>query len=1146
MSFSGDFLIWNNPGAKRNNRGATICATGLSDPSFAKDDLDLNKSYPCAQRPQLKRNILTLQDQFAIGSLTGELHKECSAASAKNGKISKQRWSPATFPHVRSASQTDDLFGQLINSQCVLPKTPAVLNLNKIILIVDHKTQKIISVNNQACKLYDCTAKELIGKTFSQVFTKCSLAIMDVLAEDYLLSDGTVTSVLGKLVDAVLPSGEVPVSISTYKHLQENWVIVAEHVERLSAFLSFSQKGEILSCDTEFAHLFGYHHPQELKGMSINTLIPSLQILQSHGLPKSLRMQRVQGKGRQGASIPLCIKLQGAFMCEGSQLKTCTSHDTSVGQIEGKREHTNLEHSPSSEKKDHHNLSDGPSLEYSGSIWALTPLTGLLLLHTNGLIFSIHSHLALRLFGYSKEELVGKNVSFLMPGFCGWMSDTGGNESLLRDTNSERATQSRISKADPSSLVAGDMAMVNQAAKHRTSTGRGKIFTGTSSRLDHQESALSHLATPAVTSTRVPRLDDTIELLEEAVCVAPCNAEPSSADNTEELLQTFALVDSSGEDAYCLVSTKMKPCSRRTKGQMQTPYDDDLQDSSFEVISMESRSSSGFCERFAGPPGTEPGQAEHGSAQAVDSGSCFLDLNSDGELVTRALADLNINNNSERQNPPETQRSTTTCDTAELLRTPSPCALNHQERRSPAQVEHSTSECLPNEHKQVVRIHPLSDIHATSTPKKQKDHLDELQIAEGQFEGSAYHRDGTQMDVQCDVCKTPLPDGRFMYCVWMSRTDHQGSMLLTNNSVHNESEASLRERNGDFSNGEALHTTMDLEHSRACEGQFEEEYQTVKAIGKGAFGFVWKAIKRNSGQEVVVKFINKTRIVSESWVEDPILGRVSQEIAILTRVQHHNIVKVIEVFENGAYFQMVMEKHGYGLDLFEFIDHQPRLDEPLASYIFRQLVAAVFYLRTKDILHRDIKDENIIIDKCFHIRLIDFGSAAIIIPGKLFYNFCGTLEYCSPEVLQGNPYEGPELEMWSIGVLLYTLLFGENPFCCVEEILNAKLKLPFPLSHELKEVLSGLLNPDPTQRMSLDQLLLQSWISQPISLSEYSWAEVVSTSQSHCSAKSSESGPEHYLGQDLFPDYGDETLPEDEENEEDERFALELELQKYL
>lgn len=114
---------------------------------------------------------------------------------------------------------------------------------------------------------------------------------------------------------------------------------------------------------------------------------------------------------------------------------------------------------------------------------------------------------------------------------------------------------------------------------------------------------------------------------------------------------------------------------------------------------------------------------------------------------------------------------------------------------------------------------------------------------------------------------------------------------------------------------------------------------------------------------MVVKFISKVRIVNDCWVDDPMLGRVSQEIAILTRVQHHNIVKVtglnknllfivltlfcssylcichqvLEVFENGSYFQMVMEKHGDGVDLFEFIDMQPRLDEPLASYIFRQV-----------------------------------------------------------------------------------------------------------------------------------------------------------------------------------------------------------------
>lgn len=1168
MSLSSEVCLRMNQGAKRNVRGVTICSPAEISPALVADDFELNKSYPCAQTPQLKKNLLALRYKCDIGSLTGKLNKLCNLASTSNHYMSRLQYSPASLLHPATASQTDEnVFSQLIDGHCVLSQTPAVLNPNKIILTVDHKSQEIILVNERACQLFECTSNELIGKKLSQVLAKTSQVIMNVLEEDFLLEDGTVASVPGKVVDVVTPSGEIPVSVCTYKQLQGNWILVAETIERLAVFLSFSQEGGILSCDVGFAHLFGYHDPEELTGISIKELIPSLQIhLYSHAVPKPFRMQRVDGKTKQGASIPLCIKLQGALLCGTLQQKTGMSYSYSaVGTEQPKSLKTEVltkGNLASSMKRDCFNLSTGPFVEYSANLWAFTPLTGLLLLHNDGSIYSIHNHLALSLFGYSKEELVGKSVAFLVPGFFDWISGTGGKESKLAKSHEEgaHASSSKISKADPSSLVAGDMAMVNQAVKDRTSSGRGRIFTGTCARLDPQASALSNLTPPAVTSTRVPLPDNTTELMEEAARIAPCCTELPSADTTEELLQTFALVEPPGEDTYCVVSTKIRREKKQqlgSKAQRQTSagtMNDVLQDSSFEVISMESQSSSGFCEKFAGHAGSDPCQPEHSSSGHVaGSASCFLDLNSEGELVTRALADLNLGSSTEqlngRESNHETQRSTTTCDTAELLRTPSPYVLdNDNERLSSANPVNPTAvEHVPNdsEQNQMVDIQPLSSIYATSTPKKQKHLCDVNEMVEGQFEGHAYHRDGTRIDVQCDVCRSPLPDGGFLYCVWISRPGHQGSVLLTDKSLHEESGASLGESIGVATHGEALRTTMDLEHSRACDGQFEEEYQTIKAVGKGAFGFVWKAIRCSDGQEVVVKFINKARIVSDSWVDDPMLGRVSQEIAILTRVQHHNIVKVLEIFENERYFQMVMEKHGDGLDLFEFIDRQPRLDEPLASYIFRQLVAAVFYLRTKNILHRDIKDENIIIDKCFHIRLIDFGSAAMMVPEKVFYNFYGTLEYCSPEVLQGNPYEGPELEMWSMGVLLYTLLFSENPFCGVEEILTAKLKLPFPLSLELQEVLSGLLYPDPTERMTLDQLLLQSWISQPISLSEYSWADVVSANQSYCSPPT-ESGPIECLGQGLFPDHGDETLPDDEDEEEDEQFALENELQKYL
>uniref|UniRef100_A0A8C2X2Y2 non-specific serine/threonine protein kinase n=1 Tax=Cyclopterus lumpus TaxID=8103 RepID=A0A8C2X2Y2_CYCLU len=766
---------------------------------------------------------------------------------------------------------------------------------------------QILSANEQACQLLECTTNELIGKKLVSILKKTSQVLEEALEEDFPMMDGTVVSV-------------------------------------------------ILTCDLAFAHLHGYQHPNELKGVSVKELIPSLQIpLHSNALPKMLRIQRVCGKSRGGASVPLCVKLQGAV--------------------------------------------------YSGTVWVFTPLSGLLLLRSDGSICSIHDHLALSLFGYDKDELLSKSVTFLMPGFYGWMSDVD------KKANSFSASQAEVNKSRASSKMSG------KYGEHLcvfVKCTRWRLFPN-----------------PLVV------INLPFDVLPSVVVVV--------------LRHQF----------------------------IETQFP---------------RSSSGFCEKYADHGGSDPGPAEDSrSAHIVDSASCFLDVNSNGDVVTRALADLDLSSSIELLSCGgynDDQHSMTSCDTAELLRTPSPCVVGSDleaetgnagvEDRSSSEARVENNQGEPDQWAALSSIHKeksqefcmpvndgnqsITDIPATSTPKKQKGNghsgsSDTSQILEGRYEGSAYHRDGT----------TVVP-------YFLSRCA----------------------RIGEASHGEVLRSTMDLEQSRACDGQFEEEYQPLKAVGKGAFGFVWKANRRSDGTEVIVKFISKARIVSDCWVEDPMLGPVSQEIAILTRVQHHNIVRVLEVFENGSYFQMVMEKHGDGLDLFEFIDMQPRLDEPLASYIFRQLVAAVFYLRSKNILHRDIKDENIIIDKCFHIRLIDFGSAAMMAPRKLFYNFCGTLEYCSPEVLQGNPYEGPELEMWSLGVLLYTLLFSENPFCGVGEILDAKLKPPFPLSPDLHGVLRGLLHPDPPQRMTLDQLLLQFWVSQPISLVEYSWTEVVAATQSYC------------------------------------------------
>ncbi|XP_052493488.1 PAS domain-containing serine/threonine-protein kinase [Budorcas taxicolor] len=410
---------------------------------------------------------------------------------------------------------------------------------------------------------------------------------------------------------------------------------------------------------------------------------------------------------------------------------------------------------------------------------------------------------------------------------------------------------------------------------------------------------------------------------------------------------------------------------------------------------------------------------------------------------------------------------------------------------------------------------PGLSLHVTSTPVRAEGpgpaplRAADLQpeIQEGTYAGSCYHRDGSQLSVQFEVRRVELQGPATLFCCWLVKDLLRTHLLLASlpSSAHSTCElptASLGEVLGTKPWFEEPPKAVEPEGLAACEGAYSLKYSTLSPIGSGAFGFVWMAVDKEANKEVVVKFIKKEKVLEDCWIEDPKLGKVTLEIAILCKVEHANIIKVLDVFENQGFFQLVMEKHGSGLDLFAFIDRHPSLDEPLASYIFRQLVAAVVYLRSESILHRDIKDENIVIAEDFSIKLIDFGSAAYLERGKLFYTFCGTIEYCAPEVLMGNPYRGPELEMWSMGVTLYTLIFEENPFCELEETMEAAINPPYLVSEDLMNLLSGLLQPVPEQRTTLEELVTDPWVTQPVNLADYTWEEVCRLNKSDSRALS--------------------------------------------
>lgn len=227
------------------------------------------------------------------------------------------------------------------------------------------------------------------------------------------------------------------------------------------------------------------------------------------------------------------------------------------------------------------------------------------------------------------------------------------------------------------------------------------------------------------------------------------------------------------------------------------------------------------------------------------------------------------------------------------------------------------------------------------------------------------------------------------------------------------------------------------------------EYDDLICLGRGASGFVQLARRKVDKFEVVTKYILKSKIYKENWIDDQkyALGKIPLECSILCKLDHTNIIKVLDAFQDEEHVQMIMEKHGCGMDLFEYIDRQRRYsEEPLVCHIFKQIISAVAYMHENNLVHRDIKDENIVINQQFHIKLIDFGSTAYMVKGKKFATFCGTLDYCSPDVLLGNKYYGPELDVWTCGIALYTLVFSENPFVDAEETIECILKPPFKVS----------------------------------------------------------------------------------------------------
>ncbi|XP_016359995.1 serine/threonine-protein kinase MARK1-like isoform X5 [Sinocyclocheilus anshuiensis] len=253
-------------------------------------------------------------------------------------------------------------------------------------------------------------------------------------------------------------------------------------------------------------------------------------------------------------------------------------------------------------------------------------------------------------------------------------------------------------------------------------------------------------------------------------------------------------------------------------------------------------------------------------------------------------------------------------------------------------------------------------------------------------------------------------------------------------------------------------------------------YRLLKTIGKGNFAKVKLARHVLTGREVAVKIIDKTQLNPTS------LQKLFREVRIMKVLNHPNIVKLFEVIETEKTLYLIME-YASGGEVFDYLVAHGRMKEKEARAKFRQIVSAVQYCHQKRIVHRDLKAENLLLDADMNIKIADFGFSNEFTIGSKLDTFCGSPPYAAPELFQGKKYDGPEVDVWSLGVILYTLVSGSLPFDgqnlkeLRERVLRGKYRIPFYMSTDCENLLKKLLVLNPGKRGSLEQIMKDRWMN---------------------------------------------------------------------
>lgn len=252
-------------------------------------------------------------------------------------------------------------------------------------------------------------------------------------------------------------------------------------------------------------------------------------------------------------------------------------------------------------------------------------------------------------------------------------------------------------------------------------------------------------------------------------------------------------------------------------------------------------------------------------------------------------------------------------------------------------------------------------------------------------------------------------------------------------------------------------------------------YVLGETLGSGTFGKVKIGTHQLTDHHVAIKILNRQKIKSLD-----VVGKIRREIQNLRLFRHPHIIKLYQVISTPTDIFMVME-YVSGGELFDYIVKHGKLKDLDARRFFQQVISGVDYCHRHMIVHRDLKPENLLLDQHLNVKIADFGLSNMMMDGEFLKTSCGSPNYAAPEVISGKLYAGPEVDIWSAGVILYALLCGTLPFddehvpSLFKKIKSGIFYIPDHLNPQVVNLLQAMLTVDPLKRLTIREIREHEW-----------------------------------------------------------------------